>query len=88
MESVSKKKTLIGTVTSNKMDKSCVVTISRKFKHARYGKFITRSRSFMAHDEANQVQVGDVVEIIETRPLSKCKTWRVTKVVKKNELPL
>ena len=88
MESVSKKKTLIGTVTSNKMDKSCVVTISRKFKHARYGKFITRSRSFMAHDEANQVQVGDVVEIIETRPLSKGKTWRVTKVVKKNELPL
>ena len=85
MESVSKKKTLIGTVTSNKMDKSITVLIERKVKHPVYGKYITRSTKLHAHDEQNVCQEGDIVTISECRPLSKTKNWTLVEVVEKTD---
>jgi small subunit ribosomal protein S17 len=75
------KRTLIGEVVSDKMDKSVTVLIKRQLKHPLYGKIIERSRKYHAHDEANQAKVGDVVEIQEGRPISKTKSWTVTRVV-------
>ena len=79
-------KTFVGTVSSDKMDKSCVVIIRRKVKHPLYGKYVFRTKKFMAHDEINQTSVGDIVEIKETRPISKRKCWRVSRVIKKAAL--
>jgi small subunit ribosomal protein S17 len=73
----------VGIVTSNKMQKTVVVTVQRKFKHPFYKRVVRRSKSFMAHDEKNQCQVGDTVRIEETRPLSARKRWRVIEVVAK-----
>lgn len=73
----------VGIVTSNKMQKTVVVTVQRKFKHPFYKRVIRRSKSFLAHDEKNQCQVGDTVRIEETRPLSARKRWRVIEVVGK-----
>ena len=73
----------VGIVTSNKMQKTVVVTVQRKFKHPFYKRVIRRSKSFLAHDEKNQCQVGDTVRIEETRPLSARKRWRVIEVVAK-----
>lgn len=66
-----------GTVISNKMDKTVVVQVQRTMRHPQYGKIITRNNKFYAHNELKPLQVGDVVDIIETRPLSKLKRWRV-----------
>jgi small subunit ribosomal protein S17 len=71
------KRILIGTVTSDKTDKTVTVKVERKVKHPLYGKIIRRSKKYHAHDEANEFTVGDTVRIEETRPLSKTKTWRV-----------
>ena len=71
------KRILIGTVVSDKTDKTVVVKVERKVKHPLYGKIIRRSKKYHAHDEANEYTVGDTVRIEETRPLSKTKTWRV-----------
>lgn len=71
------RKTKSGTVVSNKMDKTVVVEVETTLRHPRYGKVITRSKKFYAHDEDNQLQIGDSVVITETRPLSKMKRWRV-----------
>ena len=71
------KRILIGTVTSNKTDKTVTVLVERKVKHPLYGKIIRRSKKYHAHDEANEYQLGDVVRIEETRPISKTKTWAV-----------
>lgn len=76
-------KTEEGIVTSNKMDKSVVVTIVSYKKHAAYGKYVRRTKKYMAHDERNECQVGDKVRIVETRPLSKLKRWRVQEVVER-----
>jgi len=73
----------VGIVTSNKMQKTVVVTVERQFKHPFYKRVIRRSKSFLAHDEKNQCQVGDTVRIEETRPLSARKRWRVIEVVAK-----
>jgi len=73
----------VGIVTSNKMQKTVVVTVQRQFKHPFYKRVIRRSKSFLAHDEKNQCQVGDTVRIEETRPLSARKRWRVIEVVGK-----
>ena len=73
----------VGIVTSNKMQKTVVVTVERQFKHPFYKRVIRRSKSFLAHDEKNQCQVGDTVRIEETRPLSARKRWRVIEVVGK-----
>ncbi|MBQ9228388.1 MAG: 30S ribosomal protein S17 [Eubacterium sp.] len=77
------RKTKIGVVTSNKMDKTVVVTISERVKHPLYNKIVNNTIKYKAHDENNECQVGDKVQIMETRKLSKDKNWRVVKIVEK-----
>ena len=77
------RKERIGIVVSNKMQKSIVVRVDRKMKHPKYGKFIQRSKKFIAHDENNECNVGDTVRIMETRPLSTRKNWRLVEIVEK-----
>ena len=72
-----------GLVTSNKMEKSIVVSVERKLKHPKYGKFLKRTTKLMAHDEKNECTIGDKVKIMETRPLSKEKCWRVVEIMQK-----
>lgn len=79
------RKTQEGIVVSSKMDKTIVVAVVRQVRHAAYGKFVRRTKKFYAHDEANQGAVGDRVRIVETRPLSKLKCWRLESVLKKAE---
>ena len=74
---------LTGRVVSDKMDKTVTVLVERKVKHALYGKFVTRSRKYHAHDEKNEFRPGDMVMIEECRPLSKTKAWRVVKLLEK-----
>lgn len=76
-------RTLTGTVTSNKMDKTVTVLVERRVKHPLYGKYVVESKKYHAHDEANECGVGDKVEIAETRPLSKTKSWKVTRILEK-----
>jgi small subunit ribosomal protein S17 len=75
------KRTLVGRVISNKMDKTVTVLIERRVRHPVYGKYLVRSTKLHAHDASDTVGEGDLVEIVETRPLSKTKTWTVTRVV-------
>ena len=77
------RKERIGVVVSNKMEKSIVVLVERKVKHPKYGKFVKKSTKFMAHDEKNEAGIGDTVRIMETRPLSKNKCWRMVEIVEK-----
>jgi len=77
------RKTRIGVVKSNKMDKTITVTVERKVKHPIYGKFVKKTTSFHAHDEKNECTVGDIVKIMESRPMSKTKRWRLVEVVEK-----
>jgi small subunit ribosomal protein S17 len=77
------RKTRIGVVTSNKMTKTITVQVERKVKHPIYGKFVKKSTKFHAHDEKNEASIGDLVRIMETRPLSKTKRWRLVEVVEK-----
>ena len=77
------KKTRIGVVASVSMDKSITVTIERKLRHPIYGKFVKKSKKFMAHDESNDCNVGDTVKIMETRPLSKRKRWRLVEILER-----
>ncbi len=77
------RKERIGIVVSNKMDKSIVVLVERKVKHPIYGKFIKKSTKFMAHDEKNDSNIGDTVRIMETRPLSKNKCWRLVEIIER-----
>jgi small subunit ribosomal protein S17 len=77
------RKTRIGVVTSNRMDKTVTVAVERKVKHPIYGKFVKKTTKFHAHDEKNECTIGDTVRIMETRPLSKTKRWRLVEVVEK-----
>ena len=77
------RKERIGKVVSNKMDKSCVITVVRKVKHAKYGKFMTKTTKLMVHDETNEVGIGDTIRVMETRPLSKNKRWRVVEILER-----
>ncbi|EEI91643.1 30S ribosomal protein S17 [Sphingobacterium spiritivorum ATCC 33300] len=77
------RKTRIGLVVSNKMDKSIVVTVERKVKHPIYGKFVKKTTKFKAHDEENTCGIGDTVLIMETRPLSKTKNWRLVEILER-----
>lgn len=77
------RKSRIGLVTSDKMDKTIVVAVERKVKHPLYGKFVKKTTKFHAHDEANACGIGDTVRIMETRPLSKTKCWRLVEIVEK-----
>ncbi|PCJ84163.1 MAG: 30S ribosomal protein S17 [Flavobacteriales bacterium] len=83
METRNKRKERIGTVVSDKMDKSIAVLVERQVKHPMYGKFVKKRKKFIAHDEKNECGVGDKVRIMETRPLSKIKCWRLTEVIQK-----
>mgnify|MGYP003574188939 CR=1 FL=1 len=83
METRNLRKERIGTVVSSKMDKSITIAVQRKVKHAIYGKFIGKTTKFMAHDEKNECGVGDTVKIMETRPLSKNKRWRLVEIIEK-----
>jgi small subunit ribosomal protein S17 len=79
------KKTRTGVVVSNKMQKTVVVAVERRLRHPVYGKVVRKTPHFYAHDGKNECQEGDVVRIVETRPLSKLKRWRVVEIVKKAE---
>ena len=83
MEERNLRKVMIGTVTSNKMDKTVVVSVETSVKHKLYGKIVKRTYKLKAHDENNECQIGDKVKVMETRPLSKDKRWRVVEVVEK-----
>jgi small subunit ribosomal protein S17 len=83
MEERNLRKVMIGTVTSNKMDKTVVVSVETSVKHPIYGKFVKSTYKLKAHDEENVCQIGDKVKVMETRPLSKDKRWRVVEVVEK-----
>lgn len=78
-----RRKVRVGVVVSDRMDKTVVVAVERIVRHPLYGKRVKRTKKFHAHDENNECQVGDVVEIMETRPLSKMKRWRVSRVIQK-----
>ena len=77
------RKERIGSVTSNKMEKSVVVMVETKIMHPKYGKFVKYSKKFMAHDEKSECGIGDTVKIMETRPISKLKRWRMVEIVEK-----
>lgn len=83
MEQRNLRKERIGLVTSNKMDKSISVLVTRKVKHPVYGKFMTKTNKFMAHDQNNDCDIGDKVKIMETRPTSKNKRWRLVEIIEK-----
>jgi small subunit ribosomal protein S17 len=77
------RKERVGLVVSNKMQKSIVVAVQRKVKHPIYGKFVNRTTKFYAHDEQNTCGIGDTVRIMETRPLSKTKCWRLVEIIER-----
>jgi len=77
------RKTRVGVVSSNKMQKTISVTVERKLRHPMYGKFVKKSKKFTAHDEKNECNIGDLVQIMETRPLSKNKRWRLVEILEK-----
>ena len=83
MEERNLRKVMVGTVTSNKMDKTIVVSVETSVKHPLYGRFVKRTYKLKAHDENNECQIGDKVKVMETRPLSKDKRWRLVEVVEK-----
>jgi len=77
------RKTRIGTVVSDKMNKTVVVVVERRYAHPLYGKQVTRTKKYHAHDENNEYRIGDTVRIMETRPLSKLKRWRVVEAIER-----
>lgn len=77
------RKERVGVVVSDKMDKTITVSVKRKVKHPMYGKFVKKSKNFHAHDEKNECGIGDTVRIMETRPLSKSKNWRLVEILEK-----
>ncbi|TYP50316.1 30S ribosomal protein S17 [Thermosediminibacter litoriperuensis] len=85
MEERPNRKVRTGVVVSNKMDKTIVVAVETLVRHPLYGKIMKRTKKFKAHDENNQCQIGDIVKIVETRPLSKTKRWRLVEIVKRAE---
>ncbi|MEN9386307.1 MAG: hypothetical protein RLZZ185_1048 [Bacteroidota bacterium] len=83
MEQRNLRKVRIGKVVSDKMDKSITLTVDRKVKHPLYGKFVQKTTKLMAHDENNECGIGDTVKVMETRPLSKNKRWRLVEIIAK-----
>lgn len=77
------RKTRVGLVTSSSMDKSITITVERKLRHPIYGKYVKKSNKLMAHDDKNECNVGDTVKIMETRPLSKRKRWRLVEILER-----
>ena len=83
METKSLRKERIGVVTSNKMDKTITVAVKWKEKHPIYGKFVSKTKKYHAHDEKNECNIGDTVRLRETRPLSKLKRWRLVEIIER-----
>ncbi len=83
MENRNLRKERVGTVTSNKMEKSIVVSEVKRVKHPMYGKFVLKTKKYVAHDEKNDCNIGDTVKIMETRPLSKTKCWRLVEIIER-----
>ena len=83
METRKLRKERIGLVVSNKMEKSIAIIVERKVKHPIYGKFVKKKSKFIAHDEKNDCNVGDTVRIMETRPISKSKCWRLVEIIER-----
>ncbi len=83
METRNLRKERIGVVSSNKMDKTITVAIKYKEKHPIYGKFVSKTKKYHAHDEKNDCNIGDTVKIMETRPLSKLKRWRLVEIIER-----
>ena len=83
METRKLRKERVGLVVSDKMDKSIVIVVERKVKHPMYGKFVKKTTKFTAHDEKNDCNIGDTVKIMETRPLSKNKCWRLVEIIER-----
>ena len=83
MEKRNLRKERVGVVTSNKMQKSIVVSEVKKVKHPMYGKFVLKTKKYVAHDEKNDCNIGDTVKIMETRPLSKTKCWRMVEIIER-----
>jgi small subunit ribosomal protein S17 len=83
MGEAKKRKTYIGRVISDKMDKTVVLAVTRRIAHARYNKVVNRTTKFKAHDEKNECKIGDLVRFIETRPLSREKRWKVLEIIEK-----
>ena len=83
MEKRNLRKERVGVVTSNKMTKSIVVSETKKVKHPLYGKFVLKTKKYVAHDEKNDCNIGDTVRIMETRPLSKTKCWRLVEIIER-----
>ncbi|CAI8282062.1 MAG: 30S ribosomal protein S17 [Bacteroidetes bacterium MED-G17] len=77
------RKEIVGVVTSSSMDKTVTVSVERKYRHPKYGKFVKQTKKFAAHDEKNECGINDIVKIMETRPLSKNKCWRLVEIVEK-----
>lgn len=84
-EAERRKRQLVGTVVSNKMDKTCVVQVTRRFRHTKYKKYVNERRRYKAHDERNEANIGDRVMIVECRPISRDKRWRLQSVLEKAE---
>ncbi len=83
MEQRNLRKERIGIVTSNKMEKSIVVSEVKRVKHSMYGKFVLKTKNYVAHDEKNDCNIGDTVKIMETRPISKLKCWRIVEIIER-----
>ena len=83
MENRNLRKERIGIVTSNKMEKSIVVSEVKRVKHPMYGKFVLKTKKYVAHDDLNDCNIGDTVKIMETRPLSKSKCWRLVEIIER-----
>ena len=81
METRNLRKERVGVVTSNKMEKSIVVAEVKRVKHPMYGKFVLKTKKYMVHDEKNDCNIGDTVKIMETRPMSKSKCWRMVEII-------
>jgi small subunit ribosomal protein S17 len=84
----SKRKVFVGVVVSDKMDKTVVVAVDRLVRHPLYKKVVRKTSKFYAHDENNECRIGDIVEIMETRPLSKLKRWRIVRIIQRAKVPL
>tara|TARA_B000000441_G_C21730101_1_gene345622 strand:- start:1280 stop:1537 length:258 start_codon:yes stop_codon:yes gene_type:complete len=83
MEQRNLRKEIIGIVTSNKMEKSIVVSEVKRVKHSMYGKFVLKTKKYVAHDEKNSCNIGDTVKIMETKPISKSKCWRIVEIIER-----
>ena len=83
METRNLRKERVGVVTSNKMEKSIVVSEVKRVKHPMYGKFVLKTKKYVAHDENNDCNIGDTVKIMETRPMSKSKCWRMVEIIER-----